>query len=185
MIIYKATCLVNNKIYIGLTKNSLHNRKWRHLYYAKTGIGNIFHSAIRKYGKENFIWEIIDTAKTYKELQKKEIIWIKKLLSNNRKIGYNIVLGGGSCGIKRSEKTRKIIGDKKRTKFEFIINKLNTMKIKIHLKKGEYKGIFQRATFECENNHFWVTNIFCVIQRGSNCRICRGLKPLNRSSIEI
>lgn len=181
MIIYKTTCLINNKIYIGLTKNSLHDRKWRHLYYAKTGIGNGLHNAIRKYGEENFLWEIIDTAKTYKELQEKEIFWIAKLSSNNRKIGYNLASGGGGiCGIKRSKKTRKIIGDKKRTKYEFIINKLNDIKIKIHLKKDEYKGIFQRTTFECENNHFWTTNIFCVIQRGSNCRICRGLKPLNR-----
>lgn len=180
MVIYKVTCLINNKIYIGLTKNSLHARKWRHLYYAKPGIGNMFHNAIRKHGEQNFIWEVIDEAKTYKELQKRESYWIKKLASNDRKIGYNITLGGGSEGIKRSKKTRKLIGDKKRTKFELVINKLNSLKIKIHLKENKYRGIYQRATFECEKNHLWKTNIFCILQRGSSCRICRGLKPLKR-----
>ena len=52
-----------------------------------------FHEAIRKYGFEDFDWEVIDSAETLEELNEKEIFWINKLntLSPN---GYNLEKGG-------------------------------------------------------------------------------------------
>ena len=94
MIIYKATNKTTKKEYVGLTKNELSNRKADHKRKAKSGKSTMaFHDAIRKYGFENFEWEIIDTATTLEELNEKEIYWIKKLntLIPN---GYNIEKGG-------------------------------------------------------------------------------------------
>lgn len=85
MQIYKITNLVNNKIYIGKDTTSDPN------YF---GSGLIIRKAIKKYGLENFIKEVIDETEDYKELSKKEISWIKKLNSTNKKIGYNISTGG-------------------------------------------------------------------------------------------
>jgi len=84
-IVYKTTCLINNKIYVG---SDTKNKKW---YF---GSGLLISSAIKKYGKQNFIKEIIDTAVSLEELDEKEIYWIKKLDACNPKIGYNISPGG-------------------------------------------------------------------------------------------
>lgn len=58
--IYKATNLINNKSYIGFTNN--HKiRKRDHLSSAKSGSDNCpkFYRSIRKYGPENFTWELL------------------------------------------------------------------------------------------------------------------------------
>ena len=85
MIIYKTTNLVNGKIYIG--QDSKNNPKY-------LGSGTILKKAIKKYGKDNFIKEIIDECTTIDELNRKEVYWIDKLDSTIRDIGYNISYGG-------------------------------------------------------------------------------------------
>lgn len=106
MIIYKVTNLVNNKIYIGQTSQSLKRRQSRHLSSAFSNDSNYaFHKAIRKYGKENFDWEIIDNSETQEELNEKEIYWIK-FYNSFSEHGYNMTLGGnGSSGYKMSEES--------------------------------------------------------------------------------
>lgn len=93
-IIYKATCIITNKVYIGQTTTFLGNRKGLHKHKAlyENDIKNHFHNAIRKYGWENFQWEIIDYAQTFKELNEKERYWIKYY--NSVEQGYNILEGG-------------------------------------------------------------------------------------------
>lgn len=98
MIIYKTTNLINNKIYIGQhngTKSSY------------VGSGKILKYAINKYGRENFIKEIIiEGIFTQLELDSLERYYIKFYNSNNNEIGYNITLGGlGSTGIKHTKET--------------------------------------------------------------------------------
>jgi hypothetical protein len=85
MQIYKITNLINNKIYIG--KDITSNPDY-------FGSGLLIKRAIKKYGCENFIKEVIDTTDDYNELSKKEIYWISFYKSTNRKIGYNITPGG-------------------------------------------------------------------------------------------
>jgi group I intron endonuclease len=85
MVIYKTTNLTNGKIYIG--KDSKNNKNY-------IGGGKLLKLAIKKYGKKNFIKEILETCKTIDELNKKEIYWIEKLKSRETNIGYNILVGG-------------------------------------------------------------------------------------------
>jgi len=109
MIIYKITNLINNKIYIG--KDSHNNPN----YY---GSGIVIKLAIKKYGKENFKKETIDTAENFEELNKKEIFWIKEYQSYKKEIGYNRSYGGdGFSGIlpETSEKIRLKNTGKKRS----------------------------------------------------------------------
>ena len=68
MIIYKVTNKVNGKIYIGQTVRTLEQRKWQHLDAAKNGCKTHFYNAIRKYGEDNFVFEIIDEASSLEEL---------------------------------------------------------------------------------------------------------------------
>jgi len=97
-IIYKVTNLINGKIYIGQTTMTLEKRWINHCGHSgglcRTGRLNYLGNAIRKYGKNNFSIEIIDTASNCDELDSKEIQWIAKLHSTNRSIGYNITAGG-------------------------------------------------------------------------------------------
>lgn len=110
-IIYKATNINNNKVYIGQTVKTLQQRKREH-YYASSYIGNtVFHKAIIKYGEDNFKWEIIDYGETNKELDEKEILWISKYKSYvgwADSHGYNMAIGGKTNrGWKPSEEQLK------------------------------------------------------------------------------
>lgn len=72
MIIYKATNLKNNKVYIGQTVNKLSTRKQEHIKRSKYDkYLTYFGKALRKYGEKSFSWEIIDKAFTQEELNKK------------------------------------------------------------------------------------------------------------------
>ena len=83
--IYKTTCLVNGKIYIGKHEG---NENDNYL-----GSGEIFSLALRKYGKENFKREILRRCETLHELRIWEHVYIKKYHSQNHEIGYNIADG--------------------------------------------------------------------------------------------
>lgn len=93
-IIYKITCLVNNKIYIGQTEQKMNERFSQHFYDAqRANHYNKFYNAIKKYGRDNFIIEKIDEAYTLKELNEKEQYWIGYYNSDSRN-GYNTCSGG-------------------------------------------------------------------------------------------
>ena len=104
MIIYKITNTVNGKLYIGQTIQKLEKRMYNHFNYkGKTAISK----AINKYGKENFTYEVIDTAETREELDEKEIYWIKhynSLVPN----GYNLEHGGNKNKVINEETRKKL-----------------------------------------------------------------------------
>ena len=98
-IIYCYTNKINNKKYIGQTINPK-DRFTKH----KSAINNVsdneyntpLHRAMRKYGYENFDYEILSEAKTIEELNKLEIYYIEKL-NTSIPNGYNIEKGGRNC----------------------------------------------------------------------------------------
>ena len=97
MWIYKITNIQNNKVYIGQTIRPIEQRFRRHLNDALNNILDThFARAIRKYGKENFIIEQIDTAQTQDELNQKEQYWIRYY--NSVKEGYNETDAISKCG---------------------------------------------------------------------------------------
>lgn len=118
LIIYKATNLINGKVYIGQTINTLEYRKNQHFREAKSKRRNTvyFHNALNKYGYENFKFEEIDSANTQEELDEKERYWIKYYDSINKNKGYNLDSGGHSGGIK-SEETKRKIGETTKIKW--------------------------------------------------------------------
>jgi hypothetical protein len=100
-IVYKTTCLINNKIYIGVHQTEtpetfdgylgrgfyLHNHS-----YLRNPIA-VFHHAIAKYGVENFIRETLFVFDTKDEAYKKETE-IVDLDFIHREDTYNVSLGG-------------------------------------------------------------------------------------------
>jgi len=123
MIIYKSTNKVNGKIYIGQTINSLESRIKNHIKESKKeNVIRPFLKAIKKYGIENFSFEIIDHANNLDELNEKEIIWISEfnsILPN----GYNITGGGQGKKLKTTDEFKKTISEglKKSEKWQKIL----------------------------------------------------------------
>ena len=96
MIIYRARNKVNGKCYIGQTRNTLNVRRSGHYSTAKQENPSMMISmAIKKYGRENFVWDIIEECKSLDELDKSEIRCIKEYNSMTPN-GYNILPGGNT-----------------------------------------------------------------------------------------
>lgn len=103
MIIYKLTNKVNGKIYIGKTERTIEERMGEHVRHDYI----IVDKAIRKYGIESFIVEVVDSADSLDELDKKEQEWIKKCDCLLPK-GYNQTFGGStSKGFQHRDKSKR------------------------------------------------------------------------------
>jgi len=82
--------VINGKIYIGQSVNP-RRRFISHCSRALNDTDNSpIHSAIKKYGRENFILEVIEWTENYNE---REIYWINELNSKSPN-GYNVADGG-------------------------------------------------------------------------------------------
>ncbi len=133
--IYKSTNLVTNKIYIGYTA-SFSNRKKQHKYesfHSKcTGYNSYFHKSIRKYGWNNFKWEIIYQSKDYEYCKNvMENYFIRQYDTYFN--GYNVTLGGEGClGFKHTEQHKQNL----RLKYN---GKNNPMYGKSYIRNDEHK----------------------------------------------
>ena len=90
--IYKFTNKINNMNYIGQSVNP-EKRKMEHLYGRRKGKIPYFDKVLKKYGLENFDFDIIDSANSQKEIDKLEKEYIIKYNSLTPN-GYNILKGG-------------------------------------------------------------------------------------------
>lgn len=90
--IYKITCLINNKSYIGQSCDIY--KRWKQHFNQEVNDGTIFHNSILKYGKENFIFEILEITQN---LNEREEYWINKYntyIHSPNSQGYNMTKGG-------------------------------------------------------------------------------------------
>jgi len=102
-IIYLIQNKINKKCYVGQSKNTLKQRVGEHISSSKNPDDNMtIHKAIRKYGKDNFIYSVICECNPL-ELDEQEIYWIKYWNCLGRK-GYNSTTGG-SNDYKHSDET--------------------------------------------------------------------------------
>lgn len=90
--IYKITNLINNKVYIGQSRD-LKTRIYKHNYYLKNNqhINKHLQNSYNKYGIESFKFEIIEYC-TEDLLNKRECHWILKFESCDRQCGYNSMI---------------------------------------------------------------------------------------------
>jgi len=90
--IYSITNNINQKQYIGLTRQSNPYDRWkRHLSDSKNNSQYAIHCAIRKYGEDNFKFRIIEECPD-DLVEDREIHYIEKF--NSFYEGYNATLGG-------------------------------------------------------------------------------------------
>ena len=111
MHIYKITNLINKKIYIGLSTYDGPHRWDKHRWNATKNAVHHIDRAINKYGENNFRYQVIEKVpfnKGIKFLENREIFYINKFKSTNRKIGYNLSLGGNINVAKKISKSHKL-----------------------------------------------------------------------------
>lgn len=101
--------MINGKVYVGQTKNFA-IRKAGHLCAARHGLNRYLYNAMRKYGLENFIFEVIEEC-VDEVVDKREQRWIAHFDSFNCENGYNLTTGGQNfsdeCIQRISERTRE------------------------------------------------------------------------------
>lgn len=136
MVIYKTINKVNNKIYIG---KDLHNNS-KYL-----GSGKLLKLAIKKYGKENFEKTLLEKCNSEKELCEKEIYWINKLDSTNRKIGYNITFGGTGGDTFTNNPNKQSTIEKLRIKASGKKHSIETKNKISKLRTGKQNGMFGKT----------------------------------------
>lgn len=147
-IIYKYTNQINNKVYIGQTINE-YKRKYAHKHTLNSW-RSYFHNAIKKYGYDKFVYEIleeIDDADT-KELKIKlntlEQKYISVYKSNDPNFGYNLTLGGGgTLGLKQSKES-------------------NLKRSRTHKAKGKTLTKEQVVFLQSCNKHDYLAHHTCV-----------------------
>ena len=108
-IVYKATNKENGDFYIGVTTKTLKERRAAHFYSAKCKSHSHckkFCNAIRKYGEDSFIWEILEEFDGIKEACDSEVMLISR-----HKPHYNIASGGWNplYGLKRTPEWKEKI----------------------------------------------------------------------------
>lgn len=150
MIVYKCTCNINDKVYIGVTINSLLKRITQHRSCSKNNSTLQFHNALRKHGFENFSWGILYETNSLEELFALEIYFISGYNSYGER-GYNSTPGGeipepmkgdknGMFGKTHTEEIKQLLRELHKGKSweeQFGVEKANEIKQKL---SNSHKG---------------------------------------------
>jgi group I intron endonuclease len=146
--IYKMTNIINNKCYIG-SAIDIKNRFKQHKSLLKNNkhFNNHLQSSYNKYGKDNFLFEIIENT-TNDLLIIREQYWINFLDSNNNEKGYNKrLIPTSNLGIKATKETKEKLrishlGIKRSEETQKKISQSQYKKICQFTKEGKYLNTF-------------------------------------------
>jgi group I intron endonuclease len=113
-VVYQIKNKIDNKIYVGSTNNI--SKRW-HTHRKKLSI-NKHHSpylqnAWNKYGEECFLFEIIQSFSTKKDMLLSEQVWLDTTCCYNRENGYNVCkIAGSPLGHKHSNEAKLKISNR-------------------------------------------------------------------------
>ena len=95
MHVYLITNTINGNKYVGVTQTTIAKRWREHKCAAKSGMDRPLYRAMRKYGVEAFVIEVVATADSVESLKALECRYIADLGTFARNgSGYNLTLGG-------------------------------------------------------------------------------------------
>ena len=92
--IYVVRNLVNHKVYVGQTINPARRKAGHWSTFKNEKNEYPLPRAMRKYGIENFVFEVIEECATQEVTNEREKFWIQHFDSRNRDNGYNLHVGG-------------------------------------------------------------------------------------------
>lgn len=142
--IYKIENLINNKVYIGQTKQKVNYRYSQHFSRLRNNNhqNNYLQNSFNKYGEENFKFEVVCECESLDELNEKEAYYIEEFSSMDSNNGYNLQSGGknyshSSISKQKMSKNNALFWlGKKRPQHSVRLNKNNPSK-KISVRKKQ------------------------------------------------
>lgn len=141
--VYLITNLVNYKKYIGFTSKGYKNRFAEHLKESDGNSKRYLCKAIRKYGKDNFDVQLIETVDSYEKAIEKEKQYIEvynTFAHQKDNWGYNATLGGEGVNGLRVPKSMR--------------DKLRKIKISQKAWVGENNPNYGKGHLMCGKKHF-------------------------------
>lgn len=206
MYIYKITNKLNNKAYIGQTTKSIQIRFIRHCWHSEVKKNMPIDLAIHKYGKENFLLEEICKCDSLKDLNEKEIYYVK-FFNTISPSGYNLRAGGenallseetkikiglSNLGRKASFETKKKLSDSHKG---FIVSEETKKKLSL-INKGKRSSLLcnQRASVVNSKSYKFISpsgeikevkglNKFCKdnnLSPSCMCNVAKGLEKQHK-----
>lgn len=168
--IYKIINKINQKIYIGSSKNI--RKRWkahRNLLNKEKHYNEYLLSAYKKYGKENFIWEVIEFVNV-NNLQEREQYWINFYGSSDRTKGYNLCPAAYSnLGLKHTDESRLNMSLAH-------LGYKHTIESRKKISESQYKSVYQfdlKGNFIQKYNSLLEAENKTGIQRQSISGCCR------------
>jgi group I intron endonuclease len=152
--VYLITNTINEKLYVGKSNNP--NKRWNaHKQTARSGPADTkysyLHKAIKKYGSDNFMLEIIDSFPNEELAFAAERNCITFYLMTGFKL-YNLTAGGeGSSGYKHSAESKKKFSGENNPNFGKPMSGLRKERFKFSA-KGSAHPLFGRAVSEETKN---------------------------------
>lgn len=156
--LYRITNLIDNKVYIGQSVKE--TDRWRqHKYFARQEQPiQYIHHAMKKYGIENFIYEVIVVCKTQNDTNILEKEIIKQYNSRDKQFGYNIAPGGDPAWNRGLPKEQQPMFGKKQSDYQKQrMSEFHTGKKHPHSQKWK-DNLSQKMTGRIINNE-WRTKI--------------------------
>lgn len=174
--IYKITNLINNKIYVGKTTETIDKRWKEHKkdFKREKCRNRPLYKAMNKYGIENFSVELIEEC-NFGEESDREIYWIDKLDSYHN--GYNATKGGDGKSYADYNKIFKLYSDgcnlseiKKETGYDYnTISKVLTDKgISSHEKQVRGAKNITKSIAQLDKKTMNIIQIFPSIEDAYN-----------------
>lgn len=147
--IYRLTNKINGKMYHGQTIEEDVNDRW---YDYKTlnckGQPKLY-NALKKYGPDNFLFEVIDVANDQFQLDNLEIDYIARFDSMNN--GYNCTEGGR--GGRKSEETKRKLSEAQRGSKNHQFGKTGELSLNFGKKFSEETKRKLSESHKGKNNH--------------------------------
>lgn len=148
-IIYLIKNRLNNKVYIGQTIHSFHNRYGRKKRWWEIPSANKYlKNSIDKYGIDNFEIYVLEFNKNIEELNVLEQSYILKYKSTNPKYGYNLRDGGENQSFS-SQFVRDIRKKRGLTLEQFIEKSIFIHKNKYDYTKSKYINFNTKLEIKC------------------------------------
>lgn len=191
-VIYCYTNLINNKKYIGQTINP----KQRYRQHKSSAFNendkdynSLIHRAFRKYGYDNFKYEILAQANDIEVLNQLEIYYIKKY---NTKVpyGYNIEDGGKNCSRPMTEEQKE-----KLMKSHASLTEEEVIELRLAYQRGESPKIIYDQKYKNRLHYNAFLNIWSgqryktimpeAIQKGRHTKLNKEIVQSIRNDREI
>jgi group I intron endonuclease len=179
--IYKPTNPITGKSYVGYTSTTTEKRFNQHVKLANKGSNFHFHRAIRKYGPDIWISEVLRTCASFKKanLIEQEMI----TLYNTLDCGYNMTRGGdGVVG--------RIVTDEQRNRSSEWHKQFRHTESSKQLMKQTFTKLRGRKVNQYKQNGDYVaTHLLCAaaassigspVSKGSIHQICAGTLKTNQ-----